>query len=532
MANTLKKRRVLWLVLLGMLVWVIRPQDILVQSDADQVERNVPSLKHGPKPEQHGEHDLLGATPRKQPDFSIDDFAVAVKTGGDVSAGRIPIQLATFLSGVKNRLFIGDSPGLFVGNERVHDVISGLYEERMGFIPPEIIAAQNSKKGDNQKDLSVNESKKRESAPGWKMDAHKNLPGFKLLHRTYPNASWYMMIDDDTYVLWNNLMRLLKDISPEEPVYMGTPAHFVGCDGVRVKGDGPAFAHGGSGILISRGALSQMIKGLSLLEAAVAVDQLPDGEELSVKLGGIDKCIVRYRTCWAGDVRTALCLRDHGILLNRTHSFNAEPPFSPTHKWPKNPCQRPATFHHLEAIHMQILTNMERTTGKHPDTMVIDMAETRSHAATTSGITYAELFQRYWNDHLSKELSNSFAFEVNVDRPGRDYKAYEVSTILHTFPMLKSTELAKDEHTSLEDSTSTAARICMRLCESAFEPACSSWSYEVASNNCWLKSGVTVVGTPKEQYFSGAVPTKYICSPKLDEGGVYDSLTRIVAARG
>jgi hypothetical protein len=69
-----------------------------------------------------------------------------------------------------------------------------------------------------------------EKSDGWKTDAHKNLPGFREAYLRYPDMDWYFMIDDDTYVLWNNLFDVLDSYDPSKPWYMGLVYHYVGCD--------------------------------------------------------------------------------------------------------------------------------------------------------------------------------------------------------------------------------------------------------------------------------------------------------------
>ena len=56
-----------------------------------------------------------------------DDFAIALKTGSDVALQRVPIQLLTFLSDVKNKIIIGDRPNVTVGDYEMIDVYTNLY---------------------------------------------------------------------------------------------------------------------------------------------------------------------------------------------------------------------------------------------------------------------------------------------------------------------------------------------------------------------------------------------------------------------
>ncbi|RKO86961.1 hypothetical protein BDK51DRAFT_26581, partial [Blyttiomyces helicus] len=149
---------------------------------------------------------------------------------------------------------------------------------------------------------------------GWKLDAHKNLPAWKVLFDKFPNAEWYFMIDDDTFVLFENLLTFITDYDPTQLWFLGAANVFIGCDNIKRFGTGPFFAHGGSGILLSR---ATMLRLLAILPS----------------------CIHKYRSCWAGDVRTALCLRDAGVLVRGRSGFNGEPP-NAKFRWPPQPVQR------------------------------------------------------------------------------------------------------------------------------------------------------------------------------------------------
>ncbi|KAJ3223581.1 hypothetical protein HK099_000931, partial [Clydaea vesicula] len=190
-------------------------------------------------------------------------------------------------------LFIGESPNITIGNIEVEDVCTNLYEnisEKPTGWKESVELLQKEIKEDKIPTPG-------EKTEGWKMDAHKNLPGFVQLYNKIPEADWYIMLDDDTYMFFGNLDVLLKKYNPNHDHYFGTGTLFNGCDGVTKFGEGPEFAHGGSGIVISRSAMKKMVKNSK-------------------------KCIKQYRDCWAGDVRTSLCLRDQGILLKSLPGFN------------------------------------------------------------------------------------------------------------------------------------------------------------------------------------------------------------------
>jgi hypothetical protein len=148
------------------------------------------------------------------------------------------------------------------------------------------------------------------------------------LYNHFPDAKWFILIDDDTYLFMENVHEYLSQFDHTMPYYLGNPNMFVGCDGVSEFGQGPLFAHGGSGIILSRGALEKMKPVAS-------------------------QCIQKYKDCFAGDVRLALCLRDVGVFVESTDRNHLEPPNDHHHFG--SPCEKPLTFHHLTVSQIQKL---------------------------------------------------------------------------------------------------------------------------------------------------------------------------------
>lgn len=207
-----------------------------------------------------------------------------------------------------------------------------------------------------------------EDSKGWKSDAKKNMPGMKELYNRFPDADWYIMIDDDTYVFMDNLKTALNKYDPNEPYYLGAATNFIGCDGITEWGTSPYFAHGGSGIVVSKGALKRMIP---LTE----------------------KCIAKYDECWAGDIRLGLCLRDAGVLVKNGGYFS---PDAPTNHFNFSfPCATPRTFHHLLPEQIQKLYELEQVAKSKNQTVLL-----------------ADVFQAFMDDSA----------HMGYDRPGGDYK--------------------------------------------------------------------------------------------------------------
>jgi Fringe-like len=238
------------------------------------------------------------------PDKNWDRFAFALKTGKDVALKRTPIQLMTFLKPVNNIILIGEEPNVFVADYPMIDVVSAtLKGPEIGhgnLISYVLVKAPKMQHDSSQGHLlkrALEEVTVDQDSKGWKLDAKKNIPGFRLLYEKFPDADWYVMIDDDTYMFMDNVLNRLKKLNPNDPHYVGAPSNFIGCDGITKWGDSIYFAHGGSGIIISRGAMLKMIP-------------LVDG------------CIEKYDSCWAGDIRTSLCLRDAGIFVENGGYFS------------------------------------------------------------------------------------------------------------------------------------------------------------------------------------------------------------------
>ncbi|KAL0485082.1 glycoprotein-N-acetylgalactosamine 3-beta-galactosyltransferase [Acrasis kona] len=344
-------------------------------------------------------------------------YVVGLKTSTDTAAARVPIQLLTFLRHISNVYFFGDSVEE-LGDTKVYDVVHNLYKDG------------------NLSVIDVNgqlSTSKNGVSNGWIMDAHKNLPGFKKLYELYPDRDWYLMLDDDTYLLFENLDSELKDLNPAEPYYFGAYFSFVGCGGIKNHGDGPDFAHGGSGIVVSRGALQRMIKV-------------------------IDDCIVDYRTCWAGDVRVALCLRDANVTLDRRFHgrfINAEPDVDLD--WPDNPCSYPLTFHHLKPKTIYELYATENRVNK----------ENRP-------TNYADIFKSIMAHQHEGGIQD------NTDIKG--------------YPFAQTRTINKEK--------------CKDVCRENIK--CRAYVYD-ENGICWLKGSIQKTNSVEQSRSSGFITNNYIC---------------------
>lgn len=120
--------------------------------------------------------------------------------------------------------------------------------------------------------------------------------GMELAYRRLPRKKWYMILDDDTYLVKASLERLLSHLDPGKSQYVG-----------KAVGDYRArFAHGGSGVLVSGPAMRALFGRPDVVTQAYAAS--------------LDET-------W-GDRLVATTLQKVGVYLSERHShhFSGEPP--------------------------------------------------------------------------------------------------------------------------------------------------------------------------------------------------------------
>jgi len=55
----------------------------------------------------------------------------------------------------------------------------------------------------------------------------KVINGWKLAHKLYPHAKFYIQADDDSYFVMRNLLPYLSKFNPDEPLYTGHPLYIT-----------------------------------------------------------------------------------------------------------------------------------------------------------------------------------------------------------------------------------------------------------------------------------------------------------------
>lgn len=259
---------------------------------------------------------------------------VSVKTGATEATEKIPTQMRTTLLCMENVILFSDLEQ-DIGEYHLHDALDTVsasvvstnsdfkfYTKQKELWQAErnITSLKGARNPENPIDLAA-----------WRLDKYKFI---HLLEKTWalkPDMDWYVLIDADTYVLWPNMLRWLQALDPTKKSYFGS----------EVSIGGTRFAHGGSGIVLSKAAMYELV-----------VTFKGTAEKWDSKT---------YDHC-CGDLVLSMALGEHGTQLQDVWPLmSGETPFTMPFG-PGTPdywCQPALTMHHLTPDDMRKLAEFE-----------------------------------------------------------------------------------------------------------------------------------------------------------------------------
>ncbi|KAI9022388.1 hypothetical protein DFJ74DRAFT_706379 [Hyaloraphidium curvatum] len=158
-------------------------------------------------------------------------------------------------------------------------------------------------------------------------DTWKNIPGYAELFNRFPNASWYVMVDDDAFPMLDSTSRHMARFHTDgKPHYLGRGFGFQGCSWEPRPGDDAPllFSQGGAGIYVNRAALLRA---------------LPFGR------AGVQRAM----ECKWGDAKTALWLYEANIRQETTADLRARLHIDVHSAWHGfgRACDPVLSYHHL-----------------------------------------------------------------------------------------------------------------------------------------------------------------------------------------
>ncbi|KAH8886006.1 hypothetical protein GQ53DRAFT_750838 [Thozetella sp. PMI_491] len=286
-----------------------------------------------------------------------DGIVVIVKTGASEAFSKIPTQLHTILRCAPDVLVFSDLEQTIAGVP-VHDSFESVLDDVKHHPDFNLYHAQRACRV-SQADCTRHIDKGKE---GWALDKYKNIHIAEKAYNMRPGKDWYVVIDADTYMFWTTLVAFLSRLDPSRKLFLGSIAHYL---------DLP-FAHGGSGYIMSRGAMDDFV-----------------GAHPGIA-NSYDKAVIE--TC-CGDWMFAKAMMETS-KIPVTQSFptiNGDKiwsmAFGPTH-W----CHPLATMHHVDSEEMSLFWEYEM--NRH-----LEIAEKTS--AVVSPVLLRDMYFQYFAPRVS-----------------------------------------------------------------------------------------------------------------------------------
>lgn len=275
---------------------------------------------------------------------SFEDIFLVLRTGASEALQKLPAHFNSTLRCVPQ-----SSYGIWSDLE---EVIGGrLIQNALNEIDPDIIAnnpdfAYYRRLQDKGRDAfstqeiaqwdSTPNSASGRDTPGWKLDKWKFLPLAERAYRQRPDAKWYIFMEADGHINWNNMLSWLSRVDHSKRYYIGQ---------LMIIGD-VIFAYGGASFVISNPAMKALV------------------EHRAVSSGVYENFTSHH---WAGDCVLGKALKDIDVDFTQAWpNFLGDSPFdvdyggtvggTDARAW----CYAAITWHHLSSSDIKELLNLEQ----------------------------------------------------------------------------------------------------------------------------------------------------------------------------
>jgi hypothetical protein len=271
-----------------------------------------------------------------------DDLLVVLRTGATESLEKVPVHIRTTLRCIPHSVVYSDLDEEIEGHA-VHDVLKGVTEDTRGGSEDFKLYNQlqeHGRKGLKQQGVltSLSGSSKGDylqtENAGWQLDKWKFLPMIDRALEEKPDAKWFVFIEADTYLGWNNLLEFLGNFDDSKPYYIGKHLFINEIE----------FAYGGAGFVLSNPAIRKVSEQRS--------ERLSEYEEFT-------------KTHWVGDCALGKVMEDVKVPLQRAFPhFQGDSPATldpATSKIDRELWCYPAiTYHHVSPTEIEELWEFEQ----------------------------------------------------------------------------------------------------------------------------------------------------------------------------
>ncbi|KAF3044392.1 hypothetical protein E8E12_010105 [Didymella heteroderae] len=178
---------------------------------------------------------------------------VVLKTGVADDGARTDAVVNTIIKCIRNVLVVSDDDHNY-GPFRAVDVLADLN-------PRSYMMEEDYEAYEAQKNATRDGVELYQGHEGWKIDKYKFLPEVERAIQHNSKAEWYIFIESDTYLFWDNVYRMLDNYDSSVPYYFGSPS-----PGKKDR-SGPNsedevqiwFAYGGCGFILSTAAAHRLV---------------------------------------------------------------------------------------------------------------------------------------------------------------------------------------------------------------------------------------------------------------------------------
>ncbi|TVY40953.1 hypothetical protein LSUB1_G003109 [Lachnellula subtilissima] len=268
---------------------------------------------------------------------SAENVVVSIKTGASEAAQKVPALMQSSLRCAKNTFIFSDLEQ-DIGDYHLYDALDTVPASMINtntdfeFYKKQRELWQTKQNIDTLKDAKNPKDPEGKSA-AWTLDKYKFIHVLEKTWALKPDMDWYILIDADTYIVWPSMLLWLDGLDPKKKSYFGSE---VNIGGVR-------FAHGGSGIVLSKGLMQELF--VSHNDTATRWDAQTSG-----------------RCC--GDLVLSMALGEYGIELQDVWPLMSGErpstmPFGPG--TPEYWCRPALSFHHLTPVDMKEFAQFEKS---------------------------------------------------------------------------------------------------------------------------------------------------------------------------
>ena len=178
---------------------------------------------------------------------------VVIKTGIADHPARTDAMVNSVIKCIRNVLVVSDEDHKY-GPFNAYDVLANLPARKHMTEEDYLIY-------ETQKNATRDGKELQKGHEGWKIDKYKFLPQVERAIEHNNKAEWYIFLESDTYLFWDNIFRLLDNFDPSVPYYFGSPS-----PGRKYRPTPESeeekqnwFAYSGSGYVLSTAAAHRLV---------------------------------------------------------------------------------------------------------------------------------------------------------------------------------------------------------------------------------------------------------------------------------